>query len=62
MYEQCKYNTGTRRQTLNGNAPFLRQWDSKTHISLNDFANGLYHYEVEFANMKKTIGKFIILK
>ena len=24
--------------------------------------NGIYHYEVEFANMKKTLGKLTILK
>ncbi len=34
---------------------------TKTLLSINSISNGVYYYEVEFANMKKTIGKLIIL-
>ena len=38
-------------------------WDEKiSQIAINDIANGIYHYEIEFASMKKTIGKLTILK
>ncbi|MBK8144718.1 MAG: T9SS type A sorting domain-containing protein [Bacteroidetes bacterium] len=40
----------------------LSKENSKTLILLNDIANGIYHYEIEFANMKKSIGKLSILK
>ena len=33
-----------------------------THIPLFDVAAGIYHYEVEFANKLKTIGKLSIIK
>ncbi|MBK9299224.1 MAG: T9SS type A sorting domain-containing protein [Bacteroidetes bacterium] len=40
----------------------LSKENSKTIILLNDIANGIYHYEIEFANKKKSIGKLSILK
>ncbi len=40
----------------------LSKENSKTLILLNDIANGIYHYEIEFANLKKSIGKLSILK
>ena len=35
---------------------------TKAQLQIKDVANGLYHYEVEFQNMKKTIGKLTIIK
>jgi len=40
----------------------LSSENTKTQIPLLDLANGVYHYEVAFASMKKTIGKLSILK
>ncbi len=40
----------------------LSKEKTKTQLMLNDIADGLYHYEIEFASMKKTIGKLTILK
>lgn len=36
--------------------------NTKVQIPLKDVAIGLYYYKIEFANMKKTIGKLTILK
>lgn len=35
---------------------------TRTQIALINIANGLYHYEIGFANMKQTVGKLNILK
>lgn len=40
----------------------LSMQNTKTQIPIFEIANGLYHYEVEFATMIKTIGKLSILK
>jgi hypothetical protein len=40
----------------------LSSENTKTQIPLFDLANGVYHYEVAFASMKKTIGKLSILR
>jgi hypothetical protein len=40
----------------------LSSENTKTQIPLLDLANGVYHYEVAFAFMKKTIGKLSILR
>ena len=40
----------------------LSKENTKIQLMLHDLANGIYHYEVEFANMKKTRGKLTILK
>ena len=40
----------------------LSKENTKTQLSINDIAYGVYHYEIEFANMKKTIGKLSIIK
>ena len=40
----------------------LSMENTKTQIPLLNLANGLYHYEVEFASMKKAIGKLSIVK
>ena len=40
-------------------------WDSEgteTQIIISDLANGIYHYEIEFANMNKKFGKINIQK
>jgi len=34
----------------------------KTQILLNQVANGIYNYEVEFGNKNKSFGKLTILK
>lgn len=35
---------------------------TKAQLQIKDIANGLYHYEVEFPNLKKAIGKLTIIK
>jgi hypothetical protein len=35
---------------------------TKTQMTINDVANGLYHYEINFADNEKVIGKLSILK
>ncbi|MBK6331649.1 MAG: T9SS type A sorting domain-containing protein [Bacteroidetes bacterium] len=40
----------------------LLKTNNKTQILLNDVANGIYTYEVEFNNKNKSFGKLTILK
>jgi hypothetical protein len=40
----------------------LAAYNTKTQVPLPNIANGIYHYEVDFANKIKTIGKLSILK
>ncbi len=43
-------------------ATILSKDITKTQLQIKDVANGLYHYEVEFPNIRKTIGKLTIIK
>jgi len=40
----------------------LLKGNNKTQILLNQVANGIYNYEVEFGNKNKSFGKLTILK
>jgi len=40
----------------------LSKENTKTQFNIHDVAYGVYHYEIAFANMKKTIGKLSIIK
>ena len=40
----------------------LSKENTKTQFNIHDVAYGGYHYEIAFANMKKTIGKLSIIK
>ena len=40
----------------------LAKENIKQRVRLNEIANGIYHYEIEFANKLKSVGKIIISK